>query len=247
MGDISIRESIRWLPDEASEPTSTIVLTSPERRFVDLRILLDAQPSPGGNYPFSALEWGIAGTSSSSLRAPTSSEPPGQQISHAQWRHWINSRTVDVENAIDEGDNLPQPDGTVLEKGRMVNPTTGRETDYEEVWHSDTIDAVHGATVCIVLKLQRDEEDSSPLERGMVVRLGQYCQAIVRKGPGDGDVTVERLKWDDATEEWVKQVRIGDAEVPTDFATYFGIEAMVGDNILVGEDVWTVVEKFGSS
>lgn len=38
MANISIRESIRWLPDEASEPTSTIVLTSPSHRFVDLRI-----------------------------------------------------------------------------------------------------------------------------------------------------------------------------------------------------------------
>ena len=36
-GHISVRESIRWLPDEASEPTSTIVLTSPGRLFVDLR------------------------------------------------------------------------------------------------------------------------------------------------------------------------------------------------------------------
>jgi hypothetical protein len=39
MCDISIREYIRWLPDEASEPTSTIVLTTPQRRFVDVRIL----------------------------------------------------------------------------------------------------------------------------------------------------------------------------------------------------------------
>lgn len=36
---ISIREFIRWLPQEASEPTSTIVLTSPERRFVDIRVV----------------------------------------------------------------------------------------------------------------------------------------------------------------------------------------------------------------
>ena len=39
MASISIRESIRWLPGEASEPTSTLVLTSPGKRFVDLRIL----------------------------------------------------------------------------------------------------------------------------------------------------------------------------------------------------------------
>jgi hypothetical protein len=41
MGTISIRKFIRWLPDEPSEPTSTIVVTSPKlKRFVDLRILL---------------------------------------------------------------------------------------------------------------------------------------------------------------------------------------------------------------
>lgn len=39
MGDISVREYIRWLPDDASEPTSTVVLTTPQRRFVDLRII----------------------------------------------------------------------------------------------------------------------------------------------------------------------------------------------------------------
>jgi hypothetical protein len=48
MGDISIREYIRWLPGPPSEPTSTIVLTSPERRFVDLRILREPEPSADG-------------------------------------------------------------------------------------------------------------------------------------------------------------------------------------------------------
>jgi hypothetical protein len=36
---ISQREFIRWLPDEASEPTATLVVTSPGRRFVDIRVL----------------------------------------------------------------------------------------------------------------------------------------------------------------------------------------------------------------
>ncbi|GAM84096.1 hypothetical protein ANO11243_020880 [Dothideomycetidae sp. 11243] len=35
---ISWREYIQWVPDEPSEPTSTLVLTSPKRRFVDIRI-----------------------------------------------------------------------------------------------------------------------------------------------------------------------------------------------------------------
>jgi hypothetical protein len=44
MCDISIREYIRWLPDAPGEPTTTIVLTTPERRFVDLRILNPTSP-----------------------------------------------------------------------------------------------------------------------------------------------------------------------------------------------------------
>jgi hypothetical protein len=40
MPDISIREYIRWIPEDAGEPTSTIVLTSPGRQFVDVRLLL---------------------------------------------------------------------------------------------------------------------------------------------------------------------------------------------------------------
>lgn len=42
MASISFRKFIRWLPEEASEPTSTLVLTSPEKRFVDIRVLLSA-------------------------------------------------------------------------------------------------------------------------------------------------------------------------------------------------------------
>lgn len=46
MCDISVREYIRWLPEAASEPTSTIVLTTPERRFVDVRVF---KPTSSGN------------------------------------------------------------------------------------------------------------------------------------------------------------------------------------------------------
>ena len=36
---ISVREYIRWSPDPSSEPTETLVVTSAENRFVDIRIL----------------------------------------------------------------------------------------------------------------------------------------------------------------------------------------------------------------
>jgi len=55
---ISIRQSIAWLPGPHTEPTSTVVLTSPEpgyhgtaHRFVDLRILKDAQGTASSTVP----------------------------------------------------------------------------------------------------------------------------------------------------------------------------------------------------
>lgn len=50
MGSISVRRSIQWLPDDPApvEPTSTVVLTSPGKRFVDIRILLPDAGARGG-------------------------------------------------------------------------------------------------------------------------------------------------------------------------------------------------------
>lgn len=41
---ISVRKYIRWFPDTESEPTDTVVVTSVENRFVDIRILKPTKP-----------------------------------------------------------------------------------------------------------------------------------------------------------------------------------------------------------
>ena len=260
MGDISLRRHIRWLPAPASEPTSTIVLTSPERRFVDIRVLLDAQPLPDGKpprrkipsntpplnknstgtLPLSGLDWAIAGTS-------TSSDPLPDGSSHCVWSHWISSRTADVDGVADEGDNHPQPDGSVLETGRMVNPATGEVGDYEEVWVSEEIKTVEAGggppgegegPVCVVMKMEAEGGS----KRGMLVRLGQYCQAVVRVG---GEVAVERWVWE-GDGGWNRTVRIGGGktEVPAEVATHLGHLATVDDEVRVATgEVWKVVER----
>jgi len=295
MANISIRHSIRWLPidDEASEATSTIVLTSPERRFVDLRIFkadlnsnlsttttessLSTSQNSHHLLPLSALDWAIAGTSAET--------PIGDDdtVTRGKWTHWIDSRVRDIdtkaESVVDEGVMCPNPDvavGGTLEKGRMVNPSLGNgqeEMDYEEVWVPEEVLGVpgfpslgdsfggdgdddeggkegeaKGKKCCVVLELDTSMSSGGKggRRRGMVVRLGQYCQALLRTGEREGDITVERLKWNGEAERWDKVVRIGgEAEVPTDFATYFGHEATVGDKVRVGEDVWIVVEAGG--
>ncbi|PHH61770.1 hypothetical protein CDD81_7981 [Ophiocordyceps australis] len=133
MGSISVRRSIRWLPSEAEEPTSTLVLTSPERRFVDLRILKNDEEASWSEdsdqertLSEKRLDWAIAGTCATSVAKEGSR--------HAVWRHWIDSRTQRPEDVVDQGHVVAQPDGTVLETGRGVNPATGTEGAYEEVW-----------------------------------------------------------------------------------------------------------------
>jgi len=45
--NISARDYIRWLPEKASEPTTTFSITSAEARFVDIRIY---RPSHGNSF-----------------------------------------------------------------------------------------------------------------------------------------------------------------------------------------------------
>ncbi|KZZ99227.1 hypothetical protein AAL_02778 [Moelleriella libera RCEF 2490] len=201
-GSISIRRSIRWPPDDASEPTSTIVLTSPGRLFVDVRILTDehGQVPSGDDVPLDRLDWAIAGTSfSSSL-----SSQAGAGSWHARWEHWIDSRT-DAAAAADEADMVTLgPDNVVLEKGAMVNPQTGRVAPYEEIWEDEDVPGGQGRVVVLRWEDRAaaagghgddDDDDggsgsgSNSRDRGLAIRLGRYCQGIVKIG---GRVTVER-------------------------------------------------------
>ncbi|KAF6803926.1 hypothetical protein CSOJ01_10552 [Colletotrichum sojae] len=237
MGSISFREHIRWLPDEASEPTSTIVLTSPQRRFVDLRILKSG-PSPEAQKSngIDRLEWGIAGTSSSSL-VP---DGKGGEVRHSRWEHWIDSRTTDPESAADEGDMYPQDGHLTLEKGRMVNPATGRECDYEELWRDVDPEPASASAAkgpeCVVLNF----EDAPTGARGAVVWLGRFCQGISRVGE---DVTVERWEWREDG-GWKRTTRLGGgAELPCEVLLKTGAQLSVGAHVKHGDLVWDVVES----
>lgn len=198
---ISIRESIRWLPNSASEPTSTVVLTSPERRFVDIRILKDSN----SNELSAQTDWAFAGVSSSEIR---------NGVCHCTWRHVVDSRTRSPETVVDEGNIFPPANGRTLETGRMVNPDTGKLTDYEEVWsdlHPEGIAENTGKPApqqrarCVVLELEDEEGE----ERGMIVCLGRRCQGVMRSGPR---FSAERWLWKNGA--WHREFRTGDLWMP---------------------------------
>ncbi|CAG1961669.1 unnamed protein product [Fusarium graminearum] len=235
MGTISIRKFIRWLPDEPSEPTTTLVITSPRlKRFVDLRILLPDNGSTDQNdiLPFSRLDWAIAGTTVSTQKP----DPSGALTSHSTFIQWISSR----ELGNDAGFMYPQPgEDLTLEKGSMVNPDTGIDTAYEELWHDATPTAVPGEPDVRALVLQTEDEEKGV--RGCVVRLGRYAQGLIRVGE---KIALERWEWTEGG--WKRTVRMGDEELP--------IEKILGEETLDEDDsvdvsgrTWKVIEASGKT
>jgi hypothetical protein len=208
-----------------------------------LTINLNIVSEPTGSTSLDKLEWAFAGVSSSEQRT----DENGNQISHSIWRHWVDSRIRDAESVVDEGDMVTLPDGTTLETGRMVNPATGVETDYEEVW--EAAEALPGMDMaapdpspgvfCAVVQL----DDAASGRRGMAIRLGQFCQGIV---VGD-EVTVERWEW---TEEggWQTTFSVGPEVEELRFvigqlaSPSRGEDYRQGLKMMVGEVDWEVVE-----
>ncbi|KAK0666787.1 hypothetical protein QBC41DRAFT_280178 [Cercophora samala] len=263
MADISFRKWIRWQPPSPTPPpTSTIVLTSPGRRFVDVRVFLPLPTPPDSDLPLEQLEWAIAGTSTSSPVVVNESTQKVEEYSHCVWSHWIDSRVHEGDVPADEGDNYTvegRPELT-LEKGRMVNPDSGRVEGYEEMWEGKGVEGVEGVE-CLVLvydaEAQGDDDDDwmggggaegrgEGVRRGMVVRLGGYVQGFLREGE---DVRVERWVWEGG--KWERRIRIGsgglkqeEGVIPVEFMTEVGAQMEVGDEVMGASGRrWKVVEK----
>lgn len=178
----------------------------------------------------SRLQWGFAGTSSTTLTS--------EGVPHSKWDHWIDSQHDGP--VTDEGDMYPQPDGTVLEKGHMVNPATRVMTDYEELWRDlEPSGTAQHERWSVVLSL--DDEMSGV--KGMVIRVGEYVQGIIKV---DGRITIERWAWEDGEKgprDWTRKVRLGDYFLPC--SILFHPETLVqGGEVRHGDFKWVIRELY---
>jgi hypothetical protein len=231
---ISTRAYIQWLPNPPSEPTSTQVLTSSQKHYVDIRVIAER---PSKSVDPAHVEWAFAGHSASKV-------VNGKTLS--QWYHWIDSKTSTPEEVVDKGEMLPEDaEGLALEKGAMVNPATGRMTEYVEGWQDVEIRAVTPPGEEVVqsflqslqnrkvfieglqsastadsgkLSLVLQYENVERRARGMVVRMGQICQGVMRVGD---EFAYERWEWT-AESEWCKTRSSGDLDMPCDVLTVLG-------------------------
>lgn len=226
------------LPSHQFEPTVTLVLTSPKRTFVDIRIYkpLTASdmhiPLPNRGEPH-RLEWAFAGTSSSHpITLPPTGSQHGksqkrienatwQNVTHSTWTHWIDSRfPVGSKNIpVDEGDMYPIAEDLTLEVGHAFHPALGAVKTHEEMWRD--VDALSttqaGTKLCVVLRCQAERAGV----KGLIVRVGQYCQGLVMERDR---TTAERWEWNAEAsdradnEQWERTVRIGDQFLPCSVA-----------------------------
>jgi hypothetical protein len=271
--NISTRAFIQWLPDPPSEPTSTEVLTSRQKSFVDIRIL---KASNG------EIDWAFAGRSESHNNESTGT-------TSTRWHHTVDSRFLaHPESVVDQAEMLPEdPEtGIALEKGAMVNPATGVETAYVEGWRETEVRHVPEAARDVLEGFERDlerrgvrfgegdperkdvvrrdgdsllaeegslsarevlvccvlqYEDAARRSRGMVVRVGQFCQGVLRVGD---EFAAERWEWTPQA-GWQKVFATGGLNMPCDVACYLAVRKLrVGSEVVYGPgETWQCVEE----
>ena len=210
------------MPGEPEEPTSTIVLTSKDSYFVDVRIFREKLKEEKGQEVNTegCLEWAFAGKSHSIL-----SNDSSMQLSHTVWDHWIDSRSNNPDS--DEGDMWVQPNGDILEKGKNKDPVTGKETEYEELWRDLNVEAFGKKDNRSSLVIRADDPERNA--KGMAIKIGGWCEGILKI---ENDLTVERWEWrqTDGTSDvafteaskgdgrtpngWVRTFRIGKSTLP---------------------------------
>ncbi|QRW23653.1 NAD-dependent histone deacetylase SIR2 [Rhizoctonia solani] len=191
----SIRVSLAWLPEPAPVPDeeSVLVLTAPTGQYVDIRIKLARTDSstatsqlsetpindPSNVPSDSNLSWGFAG-----IASRTSDGKGGR------WSRVVDSRTADPAGETDEGQEETLPNGDTKESGTMDGKA------YIEVWRS--LDVGSSPEVWV----------SEKKDVGMVVRVGEWAQGVVRNGD---QVSVFRARFKD--DSWVDVYRVGSVEV----------------------------------
>lgn len=223
-----------YLAYPPSEPTNTLVLTSPASVFVDLRPLKGLQigdadsPNQGEEEKIpgakhgenrdanrARLEWGFAGQSTSTalpddgeadedessknendeledegIEADIQEDEEGQvkldKPRKCVWYHWVDNRyPVGFKDIpIDKGDMYTIPDSDFsLEHGHAEDPKVpGRWRTHEEMWRDIPILACAPSSKRVCVVLRTEGEMAGARWRGVIIRLGQFIQGIIKRG-----------------------------------------------------------------
>ncbi|OAP59928.1 hypothetical protein AYL99_04930 [Fonsecaea erecta] len=249
---ISVRKGIAWSYTPPYEDTDTLVLTSPQSSFIDIRFPIKRQLSrPITSDP---SFWAFAGTSDITFASSTGDTITMPYSAHCVWKHDIDSKGHGI---TDEGDLFLLPNADCIEVGMMQNPNTGKVEMYKEYWTGPPTDvassgaALNISTPCVVAKTQ------ASTETGVVIRIGNYCQAIMHQRTGEqgrteaGGHSVLVERWTRSLVEpsdaagWIQDWR---SNTPCDNGVFMPCmwtcdgARKLGDEIVVQGITWKIVE-----
>jgi len=123
----------------------------------------------------------------------------------------------------------------------MVNPDTGRMTDYEELWTDLEPSSTDKDNKRWSVVLLLDDEASGA--KGMIIRVGEFVQGIIKVA---GQVSVDRWAcWEGkgGTMAWGRKVKLGDYFVPCSFG-FIPEKLVLGGQVVHGEFRWVVSELY---
>ncbi|KAF2023473.1 hypothetical protein EK21DRAFT_80850 [Setomelanomma holmii] len=245
------------LPATQFEPTSTLVLTSLLNTFVDIRLFTPRHPDElalPNHGERDRLEWAFAGSSLSvPIADPHVSKPgtekPWANVSKSTWTHWLDSRFHVGSKVIpvDEGLMYLISATQTLEHGYAFHPSLGKVAGHEEMWRDVAVlptgSGAKGKKVCVVMRLHNDAVGA----RGVIVRLGQYCQGIVMLGKYS---TIERWEFgggegggSEKDGGWKRTARVGDQFLPCS-VTWREEIVRVGAKVKYHDYEWAVEEAW---
>jgi len=182
---LSTRVSIQWPPEPAGEDTKTIVITTPDNHFVDLRAYIDHYPyrNQGSEEFENVFQWCSCGV-----------ERPIANSSKIEFCQEINS--IAIWKSIRANESLAPPEPDIgdfssipnsedrKEVGTMTNSASGKRQPYVEIWRSldpnenslehEVRQSSH-TTVNKVFTLVV----SSAGYTGKLVRVGNWAQGII--------------------------------------------------------------------
>lgn len=122
----------------------------------------------------------------------------------------------------------------------MPNPATGIDTEYEEVWDDVPVELPDQGNKKSATCLSFLTEDAEKETKGCIMKLGYWCQGVLRVGK---DISVERWKFiDDEDKSWVLVARVGKNSIGCEIA--FGNDESIeaGKTIEVEGRRWVVKE-----
>lgn len=217
------------------------MLSSAHSKFVDLRFVVDPSLDRWGmtRKHVKSLYWGFAGESKRETRG---------QDTVGIWSHWVDSRFAH-DSFSDSGilkphlltpkeQSFPKELAYELEIGSMTNLDSGVEQRYEEIWADIEVHSGGVKQVCAVIRLNDDQAGT----RGLIVRVGEWCQGIMKTR--SGDVAADRCRWDAHSKTWTKLGCFDATQLlPTDHILHNHLN--LGETFRYKDFLWTVEELDG--